>query len=152
MKSKHTQRHAKRLSFICIVLYFVVQQTQFYGYWIWGLCCLQFYWSLIIANKTLIPFFLSLPFLYLSRSGFARDLSEGTDANYTEYVATRWYRSPELLLGSVFSLTVCVCMCARSPVLPFIVHLKWPLHSFPWLMIWDIHVRSVLFFKFCTGT
>lgn len=32
-------------------------------------------------------------------SGFARNLSEGTDANYTEYVATRWYRSPELLLG-----------------------------------------------------
>lgn len=31
--------------------------------------------------------------------GFARNLSEGTDANYTEYVATRWYRSPELLLG-----------------------------------------------------
>lgn len=34
-----------------------------------------------------------------SGSGFARNLSEGTDANYTEYVATRWYRSPELLLG-----------------------------------------------------
>lgn len=34
-------------------------------------------------------------------SGFARNLSEGTDANYTEYVATRWYRSPELLLGWV---------------------------------------------------
>lgn len=33
--------------------------------------------------------------------GFARNLSEGTDANYTEYVATRWYRSPELLLGYV---------------------------------------------------
>lgn len=31
--------------------------------------------------------------------GFARNLSEGSDANYTEYVATRWYRSPELLLG-----------------------------------------------------
>ncbi|KAJ8794597.1 hypothetical protein J1605_003068 [Eschrichtius robustus] len=32
-------------------------------------------------------------------SGFARNLSEGNNANYTEYVATRWYRSPELLLG-----------------------------------------------------
>lgn len=39
--------------------------------------------------------------LCYSASGFARNLSEGTDANYTEYVATRWYRSPELLLGWV---------------------------------------------------
>lgn len=38
--------------------------------------------------------------LKLCDFGFARNLSEGTDANYTEYVATRWYRSPELLLGS----------------------------------------------------
>ncbi|TNN52086.1 Cyclin-dependent kinase-like 5 [Liparis tanakae] len=37
--------------------------------------------------------------LKLCDFGFARNLSEGTDANYTEYVATRWYRSPELLLG-----------------------------------------------------
>lgn len=44
-------------------------------------------------------FFFQLAALYLPRSGFARNLSEGTDANYTEYVATRWYRSPELLLG-----------------------------------------------------
>lgn len=36
---------------------------------------------------------------YVPCSGFARNLAEGTDANYTEYVATRWYRSPELLLG-----------------------------------------------------
>uniref|UniRef100_A0A3P8V8M2 mitogen-activated protein kinase n=1 Tax=Cynoglossus semilaevis TaxID=244447 RepID=A0A3P8V8M2_CYNSE len=35
--------------------------------------------------------------LKLCDFGFARNLSEGTDANYTEYVATRWYRSPELL-------------------------------------------------------
>lgn len=39
--------------------------------------------------------------LCLVLPGFARNLSEGTDANYTEYVATRWYRSPELLLGYV---------------------------------------------------
>ncbi|KAK1802072.1 hypothetical protein P4O66_004415 [Electrophorus voltai] len=37
--------------------------------------------------------------LKLCDFGFARNLSEGSDANYTEYVATRWYRSPELLLG-----------------------------------------------------
>lgn len=30
--------------------------------------------------------------------GFARSLI-GPGANYTEYVATRWYRSPELLVG-----------------------------------------------------
>ena len=46
-----------------------------------------------------------------SRSGFARNLSEGTDANYTEYVATRWYRSPELLLGWVCLHVFCVCVC-----------------------------------------
>lgn len=39
------------------------------------------------------------PIAFCVLSGFARSLSEGTDANYTEYVATRWYRSPELLLG-----------------------------------------------------
>uniref|UniRef100_A0A669DUD4 Cyclin dependent kinase like 5 n=1 Tax=Oreochromis niloticus TaxID=8128 RepID=A0A669DUD4_ORENI len=38
--------------------------------------------------------------------GFARNLSEGTDANYTEYVATRWYRSPELLLGAPYGKAV----------------------------------------------
>ncbi len=47
--------------------------------------------------------FALLPTIVLSRlvnpTGFARNLSEGSDANYTEYVATRWYRSPELLLG-----------------------------------------------------
>ena len=29
--------------------------------------------------------------------GFARMISPGE--NYTDYVATRWYRSPELLVG-----------------------------------------------------
>ncbi|XP_076840113.1 cyclin-dependent kinase-like 5 isoform X2 [Brachyhypopomus gauderio] len=44
--------------------------------------------------------------LKLCDFGFARDLSEGNDANYTEYVATRWYRSPELLLGAPYGKTV----------------------------------------------
>ncbi|XP_073795612.1 cyclin-dependent kinase-like 5 isoform X2 [Danio rerio] len=44
--------------------------------------------------------------LKLCDFGFARDLSETTDANYTEYVATRWYRSPELLLGAPYSKAV----------------------------------------------
>jgi len=30
--------------------------------------------------------------------GFARNITHSV-ANYTDYVATRWYRSPELLLG-----------------------------------------------------
>jgi cyclin-dependent kinase-like len=30
--------------------------------------------------------------------GFARSLSI-TDPNYTDYVSTRWYRAPELLVG-----------------------------------------------------
>ncbi|XP_029684028.1 cyclin-dependent kinase-like 5 isoform X2 [Takifugu rubripes] len=44
--------------------------------------------------------------LKLCDFGFARSLSEGTDANYTEYVATRWYRSPELLLGAPYGKAV----------------------------------------------
>ena len=31
-------------------------------------------------------------------AGFARNITHSA-ANYTDYVATRWYRSPELLLG-----------------------------------------------------
>ncbi|XP_057217762.1 cyclin-dependent kinase-like 5 isoform X1 [Triplophysa rosa] len=44
--------------------------------------------------------------LKLCDFGFARNLSEGSDANYTEYVATRWYRSPELLLGAPYGKAV----------------------------------------------
>ncbi|XP_029905199.1 cyclin-dependent kinase-like 5 isoform X3 [Myripristis murdjan] len=44
--------------------------------------------------------------LKLCDFGFARNLSEGNDANYTEYVATRWYRSPELLLGAPYGKAV----------------------------------------------
>ena len=38
--------------------------------------------------------------LKLCDFGFARTLG-GSGANYTDYVATRWYRSPELLVGDV---------------------------------------------------
>ena len=31
--------------------------------------------------------------------GFARSINAGLVGVYTDYVATRWYRSPELLLG-----------------------------------------------------
>uniref|UniRef100_A0A4X2JNZ4 Cyclin dependent kinase like 5 n=2 Tax=Vombatus ursinus TaxID=29139 RepID=A0A4X2JNZ4_VOMUR len=44
--------------------------------------------------------------LKLCDFGFARNLSEGNNANYTEYVATRWYRSPELLLGAPYGKSV----------------------------------------------
>ncbi|XP_052396350.1 cyclin-dependent kinase-like 5 isoform X2 [Carassius gibelio] len=44
--------------------------------------------------------------LKLCDFGFARDLSESTDVNYSEYVATRWYRSPELLLGAPYGKAV----------------------------------------------
>ncbi|XP_030058147.1 cyclin-dependent kinase-like 5 [Microcaecilia unicolor] len=44
--------------------------------------------------------------LKLCDFGFARNLSEGNNANYTEYVATRWYRSPELLLGAPYGKAV----------------------------------------------
>ena len=37
--------------------------------------------------------------LVISLTGFARNLKNSGSANYTDYVATRWYRSPELLLG-----------------------------------------------------
>jgi cyclin-dependent kinase-like len=33
--------------------------------------------------------------------GFARQMKEGTEA-LTDYVATRWYRPPELLVGGVY--------------------------------------------------
>ncbi|KAJ4455078.1 putative Cyclin-dependent kinase 1 [Paratrimastix pyriformis] len=37
--------------------------------------------------------------LKLCDFGFARTLSVAADARYTDYVATRWYRAPELLVG-----------------------------------------------------
>ena len=38
-------------------------------------------------------------YTFLLFLGFARPLANQGSANYTDYVATRWYRSPELLLG-----------------------------------------------------
>ena len=37
--------------------------------------------------------------LKLADFGLAKDMSEGT-GNLTEYISTRWYRAPELLLKS----------------------------------------------------
>jgi len=37
--------------------------------------------------------------LKLCDFGFARTINGGITGMYTDYVATRWYRSPELLLG-----------------------------------------------------
>ena len=38
--------------------------------------------------------------LKLADFGLAKDLSDGNHNNHTEYVSTRWYRAPELLLRS----------------------------------------------------
>ena len=38
--------------------------------------------------------------LKLCDFGFARSIPEQTAADLTDYVATRWYRSPELLLSA----------------------------------------------------
>uniref|UniRef100_A0A4W3I300 Cyclin-dependent kinase-like 5 n=1 Tax=Callorhinchus milii TaxID=7868 RepID=A0A4W3I300_CALMI len=53
--------------------------------------------NLLISHKDMLK---------LCDFGFARNLSEGSNANYTEYVATRWYRSPELLLGAPYGKAV----------------------------------------------
>ncbi|KAJ8028479.1 Cyclin-dependent kinase-like 5 [Holothuria leucospilota] len=44
--------------------------------------------------------------LKLCDFGFARNINGTGTANYTEYVATRWYRSPELLLGAPYGKAV----------------------------------------------
>ncbi|KAK2166555.1 hypothetical protein NP493_1315g00008 [Ridgeia piscesae] len=44
--------------------------------------------------------------LKLCDFGFARNLTNGNNAIYTDYVATRWYRSPELLLGAPYGKAV----------------------------------------------
>lgn len=38
--------------------------------------------------------------LKLCDFGFARQLPNSRDVSITDYVSTRWYRGPELLLGS----------------------------------------------------
>ena len=38
--------------------------------------------------------------LKLCDFGFARQLPSSKDVDITDYVSTRWYRGPELLLGS----------------------------------------------------
>uniref|UniRef100_A0A8D0HPT2 Cyclin-dependent kinase-like 5 n=1 Tax=Sphenodon punctatus TaxID=8508 RepID=A0A8D0HPT2_SPHPU len=53
--------------------------------------------NLLISHKDILK---------LCDFGFARNLSDGSNANYTEYVATRWYRSPELLLGAPYGKSV----------------------------------------------
>ncbi|XP_052794882.1 cyclin-dependent kinase-like 5 isoform X3 [Mya arenaria] len=44
--------------------------------------------------------------LKLCDFGFARTISGGVNGMYTDYVATRWYRSPELLLGAPYGKAV----------------------------------------------
>ncbi|VDI67132.1 cyclin-dependent kinase-like, partial [Mytilus galloprovincialis] len=44
--------------------------------------------------------------LKLCDFGFARSINAGLVGVYTDYVATRWYRSPELLLGAAYGKPV----------------------------------------------
>ncbi|XP_052280932.1 cyclin-dependent kinase-like 5 [Dreissena polymorpha] len=44
--------------------------------------------------------------LKLCDFGFARTINNGMNGMYTDYVATRWYRSPELLLGAPYGKAV----------------------------------------------
>lgn len=44
--------------------------------------------------------------LKLCDFGFARSINGGLNGVYTDYVATRWYRSPELLLGAPYGKPV----------------------------------------------
>ncbi|XP_060607723.1 cyclin-dependent kinase-like 5 isoform X2 [Ruditapes philippinarum] len=44
--------------------------------------------------------------LKLCDFGFARTINGGSTGVYTDYVATRWYRSPELLLGAPYGKAV----------------------------------------------
>ena len=41
--------------------------------------------------------------------GFARSLRPSETANYTQYVVTRWYRPPELLVGGAYGTPVGEC-------------------------------------------
>ncbi|CAG5122455.1 unnamed protein product, partial [Candidula unifasciata] len=44
--------------------------------------------------------------LKLCDFGFARNIAGGADDLFTDYVATRWYRSPELLIGASYGKAV----------------------------------------------
>ncbi|XP_059151470.1 cyclin-dependent kinase-like 5 isoform X2 [Physella acuta] len=44
--------------------------------------------------------------LKLCDFGFARTINAGSNGLYTDYVATRWYRSPELLIGAPYGKPV----------------------------------------------
>ena len=60
--------------------------------------------------------------------GFARHL-EGPNAIYSDYVATRWYRAPELLLG-LQQYTSAVDIWALGKVIFDIIHVLLQLDSF----------------------
>lgn len=53
--------------------------------------------NLLISNTGLLK---------LCDFGFARSITDSGTGQYTEYVATRWYRSPELLLGGGYGKAV----------------------------------------------
>ncbi|KAL3879985.1 hypothetical protein ACJMK2_032257, partial [Sinanodonta woodiana] len=53
--------------------------------------------NLLISNQGILK---------LCDFGFARSINGGMTGVYTDYVATRWYRSPELLLGAPYGKAV----------------------------------------------
>jgi serine/threonine protein kinase len=65
--------------------------------------------AIAICCPNLIGFLLLQGVVKLCDFGFARVAAateEGQDAPYSSYVATRWYRAPELLLKSSYSTSV----------------------------------------------
>ncbi len=46
--------------------------------------------------------------------GFARTLKPSDTADYTQYVVTRWYRPPELLVGGAYGTPAGAALCYAS--------------------------------------
>jgi serine/threonine protein kinase len=55
------------------------------------------------------------PHVQLCDFGFAREELVGPDATMTEYVVTRWYRAPEVMLCSQVSLPWHILLPVHTP-------------------------------------
>jgi serine/threonine protein kinase len=70
-------------------------------------CTRQWDWSNIFSDIKPENLLISnTDTLKLCDFGFARTINGGSTGVYTDYVATRWYRSPELLLGYVYYIVI----------------------------------------------
>jgi len=59
--------------------------------------------------------------------GFARSIRPSDTADYTQYVVTRWYRPPELLVGGSYGtpageLSGGLDLCWHSPIAHFVIY------------------------------